>query len=128
MCIRDRDGDRAAHGAVLSKGAGGKREGLVLSTWKQLLDQGSMQDGDDNLRATARNAVARVSQTVFDAYGALVTLTGDRGSVTLAAEVADLPEGLSDDVVWVPANSAGNGVLADLASPGSRVTVTGAQS
>ena len=25
--------------------------------------------------------------------------------------------------MWVPANSFGNGVLADLASPGSRVTV-----
>jgi NADH-quinone oxidoreductase subunit G len=25
--------------------------------------------------------------------------------------------------VWLPANSLGNGVLADLASPGSRVTV-----
>ena len=44
------------------------------------------------------------------------------GRVTLPAEVADLP----DDVVWVPANYAGNGVLADLASPGSRVTVKGA--
>jgi NADH-quinone oxidoreductase subunit G len=53
-----------------------------------------------------------------------VTLTGDRGSLTLPAEVADVPDG----VVWVPANSAGNGVLADLASPGSRVTVKGADS
>ena len=33
---------------------------LALATWKQLLDNGSMQDGDDNLRATARNAVAKV--------------------------------------------------------------------
>jgi NADH-quinone oxidoreductase subunit G len=51
-----------------------------------------------------------------------VTITGDRGEWTLPAEVADLP----DDVVWVPSNSTGNGVLADLASPGSRVTVKGA--
>jgi NADH-quinone oxidoreductase subunit G len=29
--------------------------------------------------------------------------------------------------VWVPANSFGNGVLADLASPGSRVTVKGVE-
>ncbi len=42
--------------------------------------------------------------------------------MTLPAEPADL----ADDVVWVPANSFGNGVLADLASPGSRVTVKGA--
>ena len=30
------------------------------------------------------------------------------------------PADLADDVVWVPANSFGSGVLADLASPGSR--------
>jgi NADH-quinone oxidoreductase subunit G len=33
---------------------------------------------------------------------------------------------LADDTVWVPANSFGNGVLADLASPGSGVRVKGA--
>jgi NADH-quinone oxidoreductase subunit G len=81
-----------------------------------------MQDGDDNLRATARNAVAKVSQAVFDSCGDTVTVTGDRGEWTLPAEVADLADG----VVWVPANNAGNGVLADLASPGGRVTVKGA--
>ncbi|GAB3242273.1 NADH-quinone oxidoreductase subunit G [Nocardioides dilutus] len=97
----------------------GDQEGLTLSTWKQLIDNGSMQDGDDNLAATARPAVARVSQQVFDSTGSVVTLTGDRGSVTVPAEVADLPDG----VVWLPANSFGNGVLADLASPGNRVTV-----
>jgi NADH-quinone oxidoreductase subunit G len=117
------DGDRAAHEPVLDgKPAKADATTLALATWKQLLDNGSMQDGDDNLRATARNAVARVSQAVLDACGDTVTLTGDRGEWTLPAEVADLPDG----VVWVPANNAGNGVLADLASPGSRVTVKGA--
>ena len=33
---------------------------------------------------------------------------------------------MPDGVVWVPANSFGRGVLADLASPGSSVTVKGA--
>ena len=65
--------------------------------------------------------MARVSAEVYDAIGQTVTLTGDRGSVTLPAEVADLAEG----TVWVPANSFGRGVLADLASPGSQVTVKG---
>jgi NADH-quinone oxidoreductase subunit G len=117
------DGDRAAHEPVLTgKPARAAAKTLALATWKQLLDNGSMQDGDDNLRATARNAVAKVSQTVLDACGDTVTVTGDRGEWTLPAEVADLP----DRVVWVPANNAGNGVLADLASPGSRVTVKGA--
>ena len=42
--------------------------------------------------------------------------------ITLPVVVADLP----DDVVWVPARSFGRGVLAELASPGSAVTVKGA--
>ena len=96
---------------------------LALASWKQLLDNGVLQDGDDNLRATARRAVARVSRDTAEMLkGDTVTLTGDRGSVTLPLEVADLAPG----VVWVPANSFGNGVLADLASPGSSVSVRGA--
>jgi NADH-quinone oxidoreductase subunit G len=97
-------------------------EGLALATWKPMLDNGSMQDGDKYLAATARAAVARVSSTVYDAVGPAVTVTGDRGSVTLPAEIAD---DLDDGVVWLPSNSTGNGVLADVASPGSRVKVTG---
>ena len=104
---------------------------MALATWKQLLDLGSMQDGEVHLRATARTPVARLSQTSYDSvFGMLptdagtdahVTISGDRGSVTLPVVVADLP----DDVVWVPARSVGRGVLAELASPGSPVTVKG---
>ncbi|WP_295657003.1 NADH-quinone oxidoreductase subunit G [uncultured Nocardioides sp.] len=100
-----------------------------LATWKQMVDLGSMQDGVDHLRATARRPVARLGQAAYDdLFGTLdpgavpqVTVTGDRGAVTLPVVVADLPAG----VVWVPANSFGNGVLADLASPGSSVDVKG---
>ncbi|RYB93543.1 NADH-quinone oxidoreductase subunit G [Nocardioides oleivorans] len=104
---------------------------FALATWKQLVDLGSMQDGEVHLRATARTPVARLSQASYDAVlgmvapadgEQLVTVTGDRGSLTLPAVVADLP----DDVVWVPARSVGRGVLAELASPGSPVTVKGA--
>ena len=96
---------------------------LALATWKQLLDNGALQDGDVNLRATARPAVAKVTQETFEMLKGAdeVILTGDRGSVTLPMEVADLAPG----TVWVPANSFGNGVLADLASPGSQVSVKG---
>jgi NADH-quinone oxidoreductase subunit G len=105
-----------------------KGTSMALATWKQLIDLGAMQDGEEHLRATARRPVARLSQASYDAlFGmadgdAVATLTGDRGSVTLPVEVADLP----DDVVWVPARSFGRGVLAELASPGSPVTVKGA--
>jgi NADH-quinone oxidoreductase subunit G len=101
----------------------GPREGQVaLATWKLMLDNGSMQDGEKHLRATGRTPVCRVSRTAAAALGAMVTLEGDRGSITLPTEVAD---DLADDVAWVPANSTGNGVLADLASPGSGVHLKG---
>ncbi len=100
---------------------------LVLSTWKQLLDRGSMQDGDLHLAATRRPAVAMVSRGTLAGIdgpgGGHVVLTGDRGSLTLPVQVC---EDMADGVVWVPANSAGRGVLAELASPGSTVTVKGA--
>ncbi len=98
-------------------------DGLDLATWKQSIDNGSMQDGDKYLKATGRPPVALVSRKVYDAVGPTVTLTGDRGSVTLPTDVAD---DLVDGVVWVPANSFGAGVLSDLASPGSRVQLKGA--
>jgi NADH-quinone oxidoreductase subunit G len=115
------DGDRVAAPTVAAApaAAGG---GVALATWKQMIDNGSMQDGDKYLAATARPTVARVSQTVFDAVGPTVTVGGDRGAVTLPAVVA---ADLADDVVWLPANSFGRGVLAEVASPGSRVTVKG---
>jgi NADH-quinone oxidoreductase subunit G len=118
------DGDRATLDGHGSSTATRSTDGLALATWKQMVDNGSMQDGDDHLRATARIPVARVSAEVYDAVGPIVKLTGDRGSVTLPAEIADIADG----TVWVPANSFKRGVLADLASPGSRVTVTGGSS
>ena len=114
------DGERALLEGVDTSSAQTSSAGdFALSTWKLLVDNGSLQDGDKAYRATGRVPVARVSPATYDAHGPTVTLTGDRGSVTLPAEPADLDDG----VVWLPANSFGNGVLADLASPGSRITL-----
>ena len=38
---------------------------FALATWKQLVDLGSMQDGERHLRATARTPVARISRTSY---------------------------------------------------------------
>jgi len=114
------DGERATladtHTSATETG-----DGVLLATWKQMIDNGVMQDGDKHLRATARVPVARMSAVMAEALGETVTLTGDRGSVTLPVAVDDVVDG----TVWVPANSFGRGVLADLASPGSRVTLKG---
>jgi NADH-quinone oxidoreductase subunit G len=118
------DGERPTMTPVSPTSASG--EGLALSTWKLMIDGGSMQDGDKHLAATARPAVARVSPATYAALGAevaSVTVSGDRGSVTMPVEVV---EDMTDGTVWVPASSSGAGVLAGLASPGSRVTVKGA--
>ena len=116
------DGERAALEPVQAHDV--SDPGVTLATWKQMLDNGRMQDGDDNLRATARTPVARVSANVYDALGPSITVTGDRGSVTVPAVIAEMP----DDVVWLPANSTGRGLLADLGLPGSTVTLKGAES
>jgi NADH-quinone oxidoreductase subunit G len=118
------DGDRATlPDAPAPAAVSARREGQVaLATWKLMLDNGSMQEGEKYLRATARTPVCRVSPAVAAALGEMITLEGDRGVITLPVEVAD---DLPDDVVWVPAGSTGNGVLADLASPGSGVHLRG---
>lgn len=116
------DGERPALADAPASPTAGADGTHVLATWKQLLDNGSMQDGDKYLKATARTPVALVGRAAYDAHGPTITLTGDRGSITLPAEICD---DLVEGVVWVPAGSVGNGVLADLASPGSRVTLSG---
>jgi NADH-quinone oxidoreductase subunit G len=124
--------DGARHAPVLGKEprrARARSGALALCTWKQLLDRGTMQDGDPHLAATRRPAVALVGPGTLaglkDVPDGLVVLTGDRGSVTLPVQVAD---DMVDGVVWVPANSVGRGVLVDLASPGSTVTLRPASS
>jgi len=81
-----------------------------------------MLDGDKYLHATARPALAVLPPDLYAAHGPIVTLTGDRGSMTLRAVAAD---DMAPDTVWVPASSSGAGVLTDLAAPGSTVTIAG---
>jgi len=95
----------------------------VLATWRQLLDHGSLQVGEPHLAGTARPAVARLSATTANGYQA-VTVSTERGSITLPVEVSDLPDG----VVWLPANSAGSTVRASLgAGHGAVVSISGGE-
>ncbi len=95
-----------------------------LATWHQLLDNGRMQDGEPYLAGTARPVVARLSAATAAAAGVAdgdkVTVATAAGSVTVPAAVTQMADG----VVWLPANSAGSAVRADLvAGHGSRVTL-----
>jgi NADH-quinone oxidoreductase subunit G len=108
----------ATAGAASAPAAG---DGLVLATWKQLIDDGAMQDGDDALRATARRRVALVSASTLDslgfARGQTVRLTTADRAVTLPVAVGDVVDG----VVWTPTNSAGVNVRRDLAAAAGSV-------
>ena len=100
----------------------------VLATWHQLLDTGRMQDGEPFLAGTARPAVARMSAATAAEAGTAgerkVTVTTERGSVTVPVQTADMPVG----VVWLPAHSAGCEVRRALgAGHGTVVTLRSAE-
>ena len=98
---------------------------LVLASWKQLIDDGRMQDGDEAMRATARKPVVLVGSATLARLGAkvgdMVTLTGPLGSVELPVGVADLAEG----TVWAPASAPGASVRHLVGPAGCAVTITG---
>jgi NADH-quinone oxidoreductase subunit G len=99
---------------------------VVLASWKLLIDDGRMVDGEDYLKATGRRPVALVSATTLSelgvAKGSRVMITGPRGSVELPVAVADLP----DQVVWAPMSSGGIDLTRDVgAAAGSVVRLSG---
>jgi NADH-quinone oxidoreductase subunit G len=109
---------QAARPSVPSIAAGttahpGEHE-AVLATWHHLIDQGTLLDGDEVLRGTARPSVARIGKDVAESLGVvdgdLITVSTDRGGITLPAEITDLPP----QVVWLPTNSPGSTVRRSL--------------
>ncbi|HKB29935.1 MAG TPA: NADH-quinone oxidoreductase subunit G [Streptosporangiaceae bacterium] len=96
----------------------------ILGTWHQLLDAGRMQDGEPYLAGTARPVCARLSAATAGeagvADGDKLTITTERGAITVPAEVTAMP----DRVVWLPANSPGCAVRRELdAGAGAIVTL-----
>ncbi|MBO0866494.1 MAG: NADH-quinone oxidoreductase subunit G, partial [Mycobacterium sp.] len=101
------DGDRSA-GPDVSTGEPPKPGPgeAVLGGWRMLLDGGRMQDGEPHLAGTARFPVVRLSADtaaeINAADGEAVTVSTERGAITLPLAVTDMP----DRVVWLPLNSA----------------------
>ncbi|WP_166356055.1 NADH-quinone oxidoreductase subunit G [Phytoactinopolyspora limicola] len=100
----------------------------VLATWRMMLDLGRAQDGEPHLARTARTPCARLSTAtaaeIGIADGELVTLRTSAGSITLPLAVTEMP----DRVVWVPQNSTGSRVHADLGvESGAIVTLSGGE-
>jgi len=82
----------------------------VLATWHQLIDGGTLTEGNEPLLGTARPAVVRVGKELAGRLGVAdgdpVTVSTSAGALTLPAAVTDLVDG----VVWLPTNSPGAGV------------------
>ena len=97
----------------------------MLSTWRHLLDRGTLQDGEPFLAGTAPRPVARISAATADALG---VVDGDELTVRAAQTAVTAPvlvSEMADHVVWLPTNSRGCDLRATLAgAPGALVTVT----
>ncbi|CAN2175177.1 NuoG NADH dehydrogenase/NADH,ubiquinone oxidoreductase 75 kD subunit (chain G) [Candidatus Nanopelagicaceae bacterium] len=96
----------------------------IITSWRRLLDLGTLQQGEEHLAGTARQTVAVISPKRAQALG---VVDGDQlkvstalGSVTLSA----LVENIHDDAVWAPRNSRGSQLLVNLGvAHGAVVTV-----
>jgi NADH-quinone oxidoreductase subunit G len=101
---------------------------VLLATWHQLLDNGSLQVDEPYLAGTARAPVARLSEHTARVLGvdgaSTVTVSTDHGSISVPVEYADLPDG----VVWLPTNSGPSAIRPVLgAGHGDVVTVAAAE-
>jgi NADH-quinone oxidoreductase subunit G len=80
-------------------------QGTLLASWRQLLDNGSLQINEPNLSGTARKAVARVNAKFAQSLGVidgdLLTISTDHGALSLNVEISDVV----DNVVWLPRNA-----------------------
>ena len=119
------DGARAPFAPVAAGSApAASGDQAVLTSWRRLLDMGTMQRGEDNLAGTRRPTVAVISEkrasTAGVATGDQVRISNAHGSITLPVLVEDI----HDDAVWIPRNSFGSQTLTALdAVHGELVTV-----
>ncbi|GAB2656924.1 NADH-quinone oxidoreductase subunit G [Saccharopolyspora gloriosae] len=77
----------------------------LLATWRQLLDDASLQVEEPNLAGTRRDVVAMLSPATAQRLGVRerqqVEIRGDRGAITVEARLTEMP----DEVVWLPGAS-----------------------
>ena len=96
------DGARATFTAHPSAAAA---QGTTLASWRQLLDNGSLQVNEPNLSGTARKAVARINGKFANSLGVsagdLITVSTDHGALSLNVEISDVV----DNAVWLPRNA-----------------------
>ncbi|KRE35932.1 NADH-quinone oxidoreductase subunit G [Janibacter sp. Soil728] len=97
---------------------------LVLATWRLMLDEATMQEGEPFLAGTAKAPRAHVSPATALAFGLaegdLVTVLGDDVRVTVPVVIQDMV----DHVVWLPTNSSSCDLRSLAGRAGAIVSVT----
>ena len=96
----------------------------LLTSWRRLLDDGSLQEGEENLAGTARKPVVVISPKRASALGVVdgdtIRVSNSHGAIVLPV----LVEAIHDDAVWLPRNSRGSHLLATFGvASGALVTV-----
>ena len=109
------DGARGQLSSVTPTGAKSvSNSEALLTSWRRLLDLGTLQKGEANLAGTARKSVAVISpkraQSLGVKDGDILRVSNSHGSISLPALVEDI----HDDAVWVPRNSFGTQALISL--------------
>ena len=109
------DGERAAMKATASSEIKSvKADEAFLSSWRNLLDKGSLQDGEENLAGTARQSVVVISQSRANLLSVkesdLVRVSNNYGAVTLPCVIEDI----DDSSVHLPRNSIGSQLFRNL--------------
>ncbi len=93
----------------------------VITSWRNLLDKGSLQEGEDNLAGTARATTAVISQKRADALsvksGELIRVSNSYGAITLPCMIADI----DDALIWLPRNSTNAQLIKVLGTVGNSV-------
>ena len=95
-------------------GQGANGDEAVLSSWRNLLDKGSLQDGEDNLAGTARKSIVVISPARAKSLGVnesdLVRVSNEYGAITLPCSISDIEE----SSVWLPRNSQSSQLIRNL--------------
>ncbi len=99
--------------------------GPLLVTWRLLLDDAALQEGEPNLAGTRRRTVAVVSAATAASLGVAagqrVTVTGPAGSVSVPVEIGSIV----DNAVWLPSNASDCAIASLGVAPGQPVRVSG---
>ena len=86
----------------------------ILTSWRLLLDEGSLQQGEPNLAGTAHPSECLISQDRAERLGVvdgdLVRVSNERGSVTLPARIVDI----DFRAIWLPRNSKNSQLIRSL--------------